>query len=340
MDPHTFTTNSYPNGIRLKVQFTIVRDHVVEGTYYYEQIRDWEYVSKFISVTSILKCELSTRWPLRIACPLRPNQTAFEGPLEVRRLEWGADYPPWHPADIAKRSLEYRCEKEDTFEQREENALKLAAEMRQNDPTLRSRPPVMASPPNARSPLPVPSKKHWLDDARLLDFRFEILYKVIETAPRAGPSKRKRMMDDEHDSIRIVATVGTNPSGRIPSYVILRCANQTLQPQKKSVLDATLCEPLHPGGRFGRNYRLYAFRGPHEGEFMRPVAHQLDADNKLMHMGIWVHAQPGIKDCAHMIDGKRQTIVFRDEDCVLVKDTKDETMHNHEWETIRTRGRL
>lgn len=76
-----------------------------------------------------------TRWPLRIACPLRRSQTAFEGPLEIRRLEWGADYPKWDPEDLAKRFGWYRRDVQ------EGKALQRAQELRSNDPTLLSQPP-------------------------------------------------------------------------------------------------------------------------------------------------------------------------------------------------------
>lgn len=45
VNPQPFTESVYANGIRIVVQFTIVRDHMVQGTYYYEQVLDWEYVT-------------------------------------------------------------------------------------------------------------------------------------------------------------------------------------------------------------------------------------------------------------------------------------------------------
>ena len=42
VNPQPFNESVYANGIRIVVQFTMVRDHVVQGTYYYEQVRDWE----------------------------------------------------------------------------------------------------------------------------------------------------------------------------------------------------------------------------------------------------------------------------------------------------------
>ena len=247
-------------------------------------------------------------------------------------MEWGADYPKWNPEDLAKRFGWYRRE------EKEGKALQRAQEIRANDPTLRSQPPRMPPPPKPHAPPPKPGAPydHWLQTAHLIDMHVEVLYKVIETKPKAGISKKKRKTEEGKDGIRVIATFTKNPNGSNPDRVVLRCAVQSMLPQKNSRLDLDLCEPIHPGGRFGNFYRLYAFRGPNEGEFMRPLAHQKDSNGTLMHLGIWVDASAGNRDVAKkIVDGKPQPIVFRDEDCVLVKDSETERLLNGEWEQLR-----